>query len=513
MNAETQIDTKEGVVLGASDPQFFYSTWFPKTCRMGFAPFHRDMDDLLESPHSRYINLQAFRGAAKTSKLRMYIAKRVSYRLSRTILYVGASEAHAVRTVRWLKAQIERNKVWASTFGLRKGGTWQDTQIEILVDTLSEDGKDVTTESVWLLAVGITGKIRGINFDDYRPDLIVLDDVLDDENAATEDQRDKYNTLIMGAVKQSLTPRTENPEAKMIMLQTPLDLNDASTLALKNPEWVSGIFPCWTLATIGLPLEMRKSSWEERYPTEDLIKEAQAAIVSNDYSIFAKEKECRLITSERAKFKGANLRYWDDPGEPPLRHGTIVISIDPVPPPSEKQIAKNLHDKDNEAISVTMRQGGNYYLLAYELNRGHEPIWTAQTTLKFIRMFQPLRVVVEAVNYQRVLKGLLENYLKRHQIYIEVKPLNDRRSKYNRIIGAIMDVAAVGKLYVSRKHLDFIRDYLTYPSVERDDLLDSVATGLAELSNPLFEGDDGGFFSSEEQDDFTRPLNVRRGVP
>lgn len=512
MSTEAPVSLRELVILGASDPSLYYKTFFPKTCRMGFAPFHPEIDDLLEHPSARFVNIRAFRGSAKTSKLRMYITKRLAYRVSKTILYVGASEGHAVRTIRWLKKQVELNITWASTFGLKKGSTWQDTLIEVIVETKKPDGT-LDRDSVWITAVGITGNIRGINFDDYRPDLIILDDVLNDENAATAEQRQKYSELIMGAVRQSLTPRTENPEAKMVMLQTPLDKDDASSRAMKDPEFISGFFPCWTMETLGLPLENRRSSWEERFPTEDLIKEAKSAIAQNRYSVFAREMECRLVTSERAQFKGANLQYWDDPGREPLRHGTIVISIDPVPPPSEVQLAKNLHGKDFEVVSVVMRYKGNYYLLAYEMNRGHEPIWTAQTVLKFIRMFQPIRVVVEAVAYQRVLANILVNYLRRHQCYLEVKPLVDRRSKYNRIIGAIMDVASVQKLYVSRKHVDFIRDYLTYPDVEHDDLLDSVSMGITELSSPLLEGTDGSFFDSDVDSDFSRDLNIHRGIP
>jgi phage terminase large subunit-like protein len=496
---------KEVVLLGAADGMLFNSTFFPKTCRMESADFHREMDETLDNPHARFINFRVFRGGSKTSKLRMYAGRRIAYNTSKTILNICASEGHAVRTIKWLKVQIERNTLYAQTFNLSKGSTWQDTLIEIR--------HGVDGNSIWVAGFGINSSVRGVNIEDYRPDLILVDDALTDENVTSEEQREKFINLLLGAVKESLTPETENPDAKLVMLQTPLHGKDASSEAMRDPQWVTKIFSCWTPETADKPLEERKSSWETRYPTATLYKEASAAIQMGRYSIFAREKECRLITSERAKFKMDTLKYWDDPGMPPLKHGTIVISVDPVPPPSPAQIANNLADKDWEAVSVTMREGGNYYLLGYEQYKGHEPIRTAQTVLKYIRLYKPLRVVVEAVAYQRVLANIIRNHLVRNQVYIEVKPLDDKRSKYNRIIGAIMDIAAAGKFYVSRAHLDFIADYSTYPSVDHDDLLDSVSMGLAELTNPFLEGTTQDFWAGGQQDEFTRKLHIQRGVP
>lgn len=497
---------QEVVLLGAADGLLFYKTFFPKTCRMEFAPLHREVSNVLDNPNARLTNLRIFRGAAKTSFLRMYMGKRIAYNTSKTILYLGASEGHAVRSIKWIKSQIERNSSYAQTFGLRKGSTWQDTAIEII--------HGVENNSIWLLGAGIGGSVRGVNIEDHRPDLIVLDDVLTDENTNSEEQREKLINLILGAVKESLTPETENPDAKLVMLQTPLNGKDASSEAMRDPEWVSMIFGCWTNETRDMPLEHKVSSWEVRYPSETLRRRAASAIAMGRYSIFAREMECRLITSERAKLKVENLQYWDEPGQPPLKHGTITINVDPVPPPSEKQVANNLADKDYEAITVTMRSEGKYYLLAYEQSRGHEPIWTAQTVLKFYRIFKPIRIIVEAVAYQRVLANIIRNHLVRNQVYCEVKPLVDKRSKYNRIIGAIADIAAAQKLYVSLKHTDFIGDYSTYPVVEHDDLLDSASMGFSELTNPLLEGAGDDFFAKQEgDDDFRRPLKMKRGVP
>ena len=83
------ISLEEIVKLGAVDPEFFYRTFFPKTFRQPSPAFHKQIDLALDSPQYRLLNLQCFRGSAKTTKLRAFSLRRIAYRMSRTVLYIG----------------------------------------------------------------------------------------------------------------------------------------------------------------------------------------------------------------------------------------------------------------------------------------------------------------------------------------------------------------------------------------------------------------------------------------
>ena len=113
-------DLAEYIELCAVDSELFAKTFFPKTVRQESAPFHRELWELLDSNH-RLINAQVFRDGAKTSLLRMYTAKRIAYGLARTILYVGKSEGHALRSVHWIRTQIDHNNTYKGVFNLRPG--------------------------------------------------------------------------------------------------------------------------------------------------------------------------------------------------------------------------------------------------------------------------------------------------------------------------------------------------------------------------------------------------------
>lgn len=480
-----EVSATELVDLCATDTGLFARLFFPKAVRAEFSspPMHEEWDALLDNPGIRYLNLIAPRGFAKTTKLRIFTAKRIAYRLSRTILYIGASEDHARRSVMWLQRNIATRVPgtgeWAQTpfaaaYGLRPGGKWNETEIEVVTPS----------GPVWILGAGITGNIRGINFDDYRPDLIVVDDALTDENTATPEQRSKVNDLVFGSLKESLVPRVEEPNAKLVLLNTPHNSEDLTSVAERDTTFVSVRYSCWTPATDPLEVERQESAWPAYKPTEELRAEKRGAVAANRYSVWAAENECRLVTKERAAFRREWLRVYDAPPERPY----CIIAIDPVPPPSERALAKGLVDKDFETVGVLGRHRGNYYLLNYAKNRGHTPDWTVATAFAFARQYGAAQIVLQGINYERTLKFILETEMQRKRVFLPVDTLPaDKRSKYNRIVSTLAGVAAQGRFHVARHMVDFMIEWESYPAVPHEDLLDMTAVGMTALMNPFLE--------------------------
>lgn len=471
----------EMVKLGAVDNEFFCKQFFPKTARQPSAPFHATLWEHLEDPRKRFLNMVCFRDSAKTSILRMFTGKRIAYATSRTILYVSSSEAHATRSVQWIRSRLEEKvgrdgskhrEPLAQVFDLRPGKKWTDTELEIF--------HGVETQPIWLLGVGITGNIRGINFDDYRPDLIVLDDILTDENGATKEQRDKITDLVTGALKNSLAPASEAPNAKLVMLNTPQAKGDVVDLASQDSEWFTARFSCWTPETANLDVDSQVSSWEARHPTAARRLEKKAAIASNRLSSFVKEKEVKIVTKENAIFLEPWLRFYDDPAPP----GQTVLFIDPTPPPKEDAKQKDINRNDYEVVGCVRRANGNFYLLDYEAMQGTNPTWTIAKFFEMVAKWRPYKAVVEGVNYQRTLKWILEDAMKRRNQWITVETsATDMRSKATRIQAVLHGPATNGRLFVKRTHTTFIEQFTTFPSVEHDDVIDGVAIGVAGLTN------------------------------
>ncbi len=464
---QAEIPIAEAAAGYALDPDMYSRHFFPGTVRQKSAPFHKDIWESLDNSAHRQVAYEIFRDGAKTTLLRLFASKRIAYGYSRTIVLLSASQAHSIRSVRWLRRAVEHNRLWTQFYGLKKGKKWTDEELEIRHSTL---GFTIT-----ILAVGITGQTRGINIDDYRPDLIIVDDVDDEETTSTPEQRKKTEERFFGAILNSLTPASENPDAKIAVLQTSLNKDDLINKLHKDPTWET--------QKVSILTQDGQSAWPQRYPTEQVLGDKQAYIARGQILLWLREKECKIGDEETATFKRAWLKFWDILPEKLI----IIISCDPAPPPSELQIRKGLAKKDEEVWSVQGLFQGNRYLLEQVASRDHDPEWSATTFFALCAKWKPLKVVIETIAYQRTLKAFLEHKMKEKKLYylIESYPpehmKKDRRKKRHRILQAFSGIASQGAFYVHPSQQTFISQFSAYPNVDHDDRLDACAMGLDAL--------------------------------
>jgi hypothetical protein len=463
-----QLPLAEAVQLAAADSVFFSHYFFPKTVRQGTPDFHREMWSHLDSAE-RKVAFEVFRGGAKTTLLRLYLAKRVAFLISRTVLFVGKSQDHARRSLAWIMRQVEFNSLYRDAFQLRPGVPWTSEVCQILV------GPSQTP--VTILALGITGSTRGINVDDYRPDLIVVDDPSDEENTATADQRTKTEDYILGSLYNSLAPASEEPLAKIAFLQTLLHPEDAISACMKDPTWASAKFPI---------IMNNQSAWPERWSYEDLLAEKKAYTDRGKLYLWMREMECQVIGSADLSFPSASdqIRYYQVPPSPGSM--MVAMAVDPVPPPSEREIERGLKGKDEEVwIAVGLwkdrtTKERRIYVLDLRANKGHTPDWSISTFLSMKNTWMPEILKAESVNYQRTLAWLLEKAMRAKGQFMRIDAyIPERRKKSYRIIDTLGDALAEGLLYFHESQHELISQIVNYPSVSHDDRIEALAVAVA----------------------------------
>ncbi len=489
-DAPIQVTPDELAKACAVSTDLFGRTFFPNTIRQESPSFHRDIDRAYDNHLIRYLALCLFRDSAKTTKSRINAAKRTSYAVTKTGALIGASATAAERNLRWLKGQVENNKTWTSFYGLRKGSKWSQYEIEIVNEPFE-------CTITWI-AVGLLGSVRGVNINDYRPDFILLDDIYDDEMASTKEQRDKVEELVFSSIIKTLAPRTEAPNGKLVINQTPLHKKDVIALAEKDRQF--------TTVKYGIFDENGNSRWENRWPTKEQKEDKQAHIDRGHLLIWLREKEVTIGDAETAVFRGEWLKYYDIlPTNIPC-----VVSIDPVPPPSDKAIEQDLRGKDFEVIHVWGIYQGEYYLLASARNRGHDPDWTTSRLFEFVRRFRPLRIVLDGTAYQRTLKWIIEKTQKEQRVYFQVIAIDDKRSKAHKITQGLSGPGSQHKLHCRSNEVEFIEQFSTYPNVDHDDELDAAWMALAELQkfDGMEEGADGML-----TEDYKEPLILGQRIP
>jgi len=468
----------ELVMLGAQSLQTFGKIFFPKTFRQDSPEFHNQIGQDLYSD-ARYNAFEVFRDGAKTSTLRVFTAQRVGYAVSRTIMYVSGSQQHAAMSVRWLRRQIMYNKLYAQAFGVRKGEKWTDEHCEIY--------HGVEETPITLLAMGITGNIRGFNPDDYRPDLIIIDDILTEENCATEEQRKKIESLLFGALLNSLAPTSDSPHAKAVFLQTPLNKHDAIETCLKDPQWNGRRF--------GILDENGRSRWESRWPTEVVLKEKQAAIARGQYAIWMREKECKVVASTGQTFDVEKLRYWEIP--PP---GMVkMLAIDPA--------SSDAETADDNVVMCVGFSGPDVYVLAYEAATGVMPDQTAMHFFNMMMEFRPMKAVVETISFQRVLAWYLEQEMVKRRMFLPIDRIQDKRKKSDRIIQALAGLVSFRHLYIHASMTKFVTQMEEYDPLDdsqHDDILDALSMAITSINPALRDSatDDGDYDSTLDESEY-----------
>ena len=140
--------------------------------------------------------------------------------------------------------------------------------------------KESETDSLWdfeipmrdgrvkrciLRAVGAGQQMRGINIDNQRPDIAVVDDVEDNENTDSEILQKKLDRWIFGPFLKALARRK-----KIIWLGNMLQKTSLLARLSQRPNWNPVVFGCMVkdAATGELtPL------WPERWPMAELIED------------------------------------------------------------------------------------------------------------------------------------------------------------------------------------------------------------------------------------------------
>ena len=120
-----------------------------------------------------------------------------------------------------IKTEMEDNQEIRLDFGNQQGKVWKSTVI-------------LTTGGVKIEAIGSGKKVRGRRHGAWRPDLLVLDDIENDENVNTPDQRRKLDSWFKKAVSKAGDTYTD-----IMYIGTILHYDSLLSNTLKNPEYES----------------------------------------------------------------------------------------------------------------------------------------------------------------------------------------------------------------------------------------------------------------------------------
>jgi len=186
--------SKERKARVQNDFAFFRRTYFPHYTKDGDSVLHTWLDQTLPSlvdmPAGQRLGVAAPRGEAKSTVvgLQFVIWCAVTGR-KRYILEIADAFEQAAAQLEAVKAELEANPRLALDFPNHTGAgrVWNA-------------GVIITKGNVKMQAFGANKRMRGLRHGPHRPDLVICDDLENDENVKSPEQRDKLEKWLRRTV-------------------------------------------------------------------------------------------------------------------------------------------------------------------------------------------------------------------------------------------------------------------------------------------------------------------------
>ena len=163
-----------------------------------FGWFHREWLEMCCSDEP-FVAIAAPRSHAKSTVITIiYTLAAILFRNRKFVLLVADTEGQASLFLGQIKHILYSSKELQQLFGLptaeEKGLMLEkDTETDVI-------GKFLDGDRFRIIAKGAEQKLRGLMFDGTRPDLIVIDDLMETELVANKDRREKLRKWMYGSL-------------------------------------------------------------------------------------------------------------------------------------------------------------------------------------------------------------------------------------------------------------------------------------------------------------------------
>lgn len=317
------------------------------------------------------------------------------------------------------------------------------------------------------LVKAIMSAARGLNIDERRPELIILDDAQTEENAKSPVQSEALNAWIMS----TLIPAGPNTGAVVLFVgNTYMFEGSILTQLIKNPQWAT--------LTIGIIKEDGTSVWEKVHPIKKILADFKQSIYFGIESRWLAQYMNMTEISSDNKF---NEKVVDAVYE--HRFGSLeavpegdgefnVVMIDP-----------SGYKKSSDDVSIInmSRTSDGVPFISHHITKQMDPEKNILEALSLAIKCNATVILVEGVAYQATLSFWMKKYIEKLGLnYMQILEFHPGAvSKEIRITSSFTSMYAA-ELFVSSTILDdYKRQARAFnPLIKnnKDDLLDIVAS-------------------------------------
>jgi hypothetical protein len=242
------------------DAEFFIEFFLAEELSSEVPQFHKEIWGMLTKLDLERVLLAIPRDHAKTTLAKLCVVWYFLFTPHRFCTYLSNTNAIAKNACRDIMAFF-KNSNFVAVFGHVKVLKESETESLWMFEVPMGNGR---VKQCILRAVGAGQQMRGINIDNQRPDITVVDDVEDNENTESELQQKKLDKWIFGPYLKALARRK-----KIIWLGNMLQKTSLLARLSRNPKWNPVVFGAMVQNAVTGALT---ALWPSRWSIEELIE-------------------------------------------------------------------------------------------------------------------------------------------------------------------------------------------------------------------------------------------------
>lgn len=494
---------KDGIrrLLGAYDLEFFGKAYLNHFFSKPSPKFHTELDNIWvsgvlknivpsDNKNARLVNQKkgtrkavlAPRGHAKSTNLTFKsVLHSVLYKYKNYVIIISDTYDQAKSFVQSIRDELEDNENILEDFGDLVGNVWREDVI-------------VTTSKIKIQAKGSAQKMRGLKHKQWRPDLIVLDDIENDKLVKTVEQRESLKNWFYKAVSKCGDSYTD-----FIYIGTLLHYDSLLANVSKNPTYqsvkykavisfnYSTLWDKWREIFTDLNfednqvralnffennkeemLEGTEVLWNEKNTYYDLMVEK----IEIGDSAFNSEMQNEPINLENCLFPEEIFDYYNpydiDFGSDDFK---FYGFIDP-------SLGKTKKSDFSVIITMAVHKNGYMYVVDASVERRHPDVIIEDTINKAIWLQRTYgkkyyKFGIETNQFQWYLKEVLAKASAKYGVYLPICEVHQTSDKKMRIETLQPDIK---NKYIKfdKRHTKLIEQLKYYPMAEHDDAPDAL---------------------------------------
>jgi len=459
------------------DFAFFRRTYFPHYCRYGDSVLHTWLDAtlpaLVDHPDGQRLAVAAPRGEAKSTVVSLiFVLWCLLTGRKRYVILIADAFEQAAALLEAVKVELEANPRlamdWPEAVGM--GRVWNV-------------GVVVTAGNAKIQAFGSGKRMRGQRHGPHRPDLVVCDDLENDENVKSPEQRDKLESWLKKTV---LSLGAAGDTMDVILVGTVLHYDSVLSRLLGNKLWRSRTFKAvvewphrldlwdrWEEILLADGEEPARAFYLERqdameegavvsWPTARPLYKLMLKRARDGHDAFDSEQQNDPVAGDGAPFAGC-ITFWVERKSDWLFFGALDPSL-----------GKSGNSRDPSALLVGgySRERGVLDVVEAAI-RKRVPDRIIEDVITMQLHYNCLLWVVETVQFQEFLRTELIRRARERGLSMPARGVSPIADKVLRI-EAIQPYVAQGRIRLHPSQTTLVEQLKHFPKADHDDGPDAL---------------------------------------